>query len=265
MKVFISIDMEGITGTTLWQECQSDHPSYQAHVNQMTNECLAACEGAIEAGAVEIVVRDAHNSATNIDMSLLPKEVKIIRQWSGHPYSMVDGIDSSFDAVLFVGYHGAAGNPLNPLSHTMTGRSQKISLNGLPASEFLLYSYAAALEGVPTVFASGDEGLCAQAKELYPNIRTVSVKSGKGGSVTHLSPNLALDKIRNTVRVALSGNLKNQLVELPNHFEVNITFKEHIDAKRRSYYPGMIQLDANTIQYSSDDYFDVLRMIAFVL
>ncbi|GAB6106829.1 M55 family metallopeptidase [Fusibacter bizertensis] len=202
MKVFISADMEGVTGTTLWDECNQAHPTYTQFAIQMTDEVLAACEGAIAAGATEIVIKDAHNTGTNLDLSRLPECASVIRNWSGHPYSMVDGIDATFDAVMFVGYHSSAGSNDNPLAHTMTGNAKSIKLNGDFASEFLLYSYAAALEGVPTVFVSGDDGLCQQAHQIHPCLKSVAVKKGNGGSTINISSKKAIKLISKKCRIS---------------------------------------------------------------
>ena len=109
MKVFISADIEGIATTTVWEECQKDHAEYPASARQMTKEVKAACEGAIAAGADYILIKDAHGTCRNIDPTQLPKCCEIIRGGNGSPITMVEGIDETFDAVMFVGYHSAAG------------------------------------------------------------------------------------------------------------------------------------------------------------
>lgn len=265
MKVFISADMEGVTGTTQWEECNRNSPFYAKFAEQMTKEVEAACIGAIKAGAKEIVVKDSHSSATNIDMTGLPEGVKLIRNWSGHPYSMVDGIDSSFDAAIFIGYHAAAGRPGNPLSHTMSGVPNSIKINGQYASEFMIYSYAAALEKVPTVFVSGDATLCEDSKNLHPNLTCLAVKSGMGNLTINESPLSVIKWIESGVQAALSQDFKSALVKLPEHFNVEIKFKEHTMKTKKSYYPGMKNVDALTLQFETDDFFEVLRMIAFVI
>lgn len=145
MKIFISADIEGVATTTLWPETEKGSEDYRQHAQQMTMEVIAACEAASEAGASEIVVRDAHEDGNNLDIWKLPENVTLIRGWSGHPYSMVYGIDPSFDAAIFIGYHSAASSRGNPLSHTESLNPLSVKLNGTLASEFLLYSYAAAL------------------------------------------------------------------------------------------------------------------------
>ena len=102
MKIYISADMEGITGVTHWDEVEHEKPtSFLQFQDRMTKEVSAACLGANEAGAKEIWVKDAHYSGRNILAESLPNNAKLIRGWSGHPYSMVQEIDSSFDAVSY--------------------------------------------------------------------------------------------------------------------------------------------------------------------
>jgi len=158
MKIFISVDIEGITtDTTFWEELLPPTPR---HEKQMTDEVVAACQGAFAAGATEILVRDGHNDGHNIDIFALPANVKIYKGMSGHPYYQVEGIDSTFDAALFIGQHAAATRAGNPLSHTTVRRIYSVKINGRVASEFLMASWTCLLEKVPTVFVAGDKMLC---------------------------------------------------------------------------------------------------------
>lgn len=176
MKIFISADIEGITGTTHWDEATKTSPDFAEFSEQMTAEVAAACEGAFSAGATEIYIKDAHATARNLIATNLPQETQLIRGWSEHPYSMVQELDSAFDAVLMIGYHSRAGSDENPLAHTISGKASAIKINNLFASEFLIHTYAAALVDVPVVFLSGDEGICTEAKSILPEISTVAVK-----------------------------------------------------------------------------------------
>ena len=267
MKVFISCDIEGITTTTVWDEtCTQTKPDIAGpHAHQMTMEVEAACQGAIAAGASYILVKDAHETATNIDLSQLPECVEIIRGWSGNPYSMVTGINGSFDAAMFIGYHSAAGRKGSPLSHTMSQKALWVKINGEKCSEFQLYSWAAALEGVPTVLLSGDRMLCEDSAHLHPMLRTVAVKDGIGGLTKSLAPALALKKIRQEAELALAQDLKSALCTLPEAFELEICYKEHKYAVAMAYFPGFEQIDDNTIRLRTKDYYEVLRAIQFVI
>ena len=168
MKIYISADMEGITGVTHWDEVDHNKPSvYTQFQAKMTQEVVAACEGANDAGAKEIWVKDAHYSGRNILSEELPENVKLIRGWSGHPYSMVQELDESFDALMMVGYHSMAGKGGNPLAHTLSSsKLDSVFINGQQTSEFFLHGNIAAKHGVPLVFVSGDAGLCEEVKDV---------------------------------------------------------------------------------------------------
>ena len=132
MKVFLSADMEGTCGIVSWPETERTTPfDYSPAQKQMTREVAAACQGALSAGAAEVLVKDAHDSARNIDPTGLPRGIRMNRSWSGDPLSMMSGLNQEkFDAVFFTGYHAWAGCPGNPLSHTMNGRNNHVFLNG---------------------------------------------------------------------------------------------------------------------------------------
>ena len=265
MRVFISADIEGTTFTTLWDETELGHNLYAAAAKQMTAEVKAACEGAIAAGADYILVNDAHDHAVNLDVRELPECVEVIRGWSGSPMGMVDGVDDSFDAAMFIGYHSAAGRCGNPLSHTFTTKTTSVSLNGMVCSEFLLYSWACALRGVPTVLLSGDKMLTEDSRGLHPKLHTVAVKDGFGGSIKCLNPALACRKIREQAESALKEDLSAAGISLPGEFVFEVSFKEHRDAVRRSFFPGFRLAEDRTIVMETRDFMDVLRAVQFVL
>ena len=117
MRVYLSADIEGTCGIADWAETErATMDDYRPFAAQMTAEVAAACEGAVAAGAEEIVVKDAHDSARNLDGSRLPRQARLFRGWTGDPLSMMAGLDGGqFGAVLFTGYHAWAacgGNPL---------------------------------------------------------------------------------------------------------------------------------------------------------
>ena len=119
MKIFISADIEGVNNILSWDETGIDSSEYNYFRKQMTDEVRAACLGAKQAGVTDILVKDAHDWARNLILSDLPEFVKLHRGWEGCPCSMMAGLDQSFDAVIFIGYHSPAGSDGNPLAHTM--------------------------------------------------------------------------------------------------------------------------------------------------
>jgi D-amino peptidase len=263
MKVLISADIEGITGTTVWDETEKKHPDYAEFREQMTAEVAAACEGALNAGASEILVKDAHDSARNLIPERLPREARLSRGWSGHPYLMVDGLDFSYGALMMIGYHSRAGSGANPLSHTMTGSVTQVKINGRLADEFTINAYTAALERVPVAFVSGDAGLCADAASLVPGVTTVAVKQGVGHATINIHPHLAVEQIRAGVQKALQGDLLRCRLALPDHFQVEMHYKEHTKAYGVSFFPGASLKDDLTVQFDAQQYFDVLRFFSF--
>jgi len=265
VKIFISADIEGVTTTTVWDETNPSHSAYPLHAKQMTDEVLACIHGAKSAGATEIVVKDAHGPAANIDPTRMPSGVTLIRNWSGHPYAMVFGIDKTFDAALFVGYHSAASKMGNPLSHSLSLKLSYLKINGELASEFTIYSYAAALEGVPSVFLSGDKMLCDDSKDLHPKLVTCAVKDGVGASTMNYSTEDTLKNIRELSENALKQDLTNALVKLPDNYEVELCYKEHKQAEMVSWYPGVKRESEYVVSFSSKDYFEVLRTLKWIL
>lgn len=265
MKIYISADIEGVTGATVWDEVIKNSREYPEFRTQMNREVAAACLGAQDAGADTIVVKDAHATARNIIAGELPEAVRLVRGWSQHPYKMMQELDNSFDAAVMIGYHSMAGSDLNPLAHTISHiKIAWMTVNDVPASEFLINAYTAALEKVPLVFISGDQGICDEARAALPSIQTVSVKQGKGGSTINVHPDKACKDIRTGVRKALESLDQGRHMVLPERFSVIIQFNECQQAYRAGFYPGARLVKPGRIRFESGDYFDVLRLLLFI-
>lgn len=267
MKLYISSDIEGVAGIAAWDESDQAKGGrwYDYFREQMTREVAAVCEGALAAGATDILVNDAHDTARNILPTGLPKGVRISRGWRGDPYSMVSGLETGFDAVAFTGYHSPASGAGNPLAHTMVGDVAEMHINGQLASEFHIHAYAAGLLGVPVVFLSGDAALCRAAEEFLPGITTVATSEGEGDASTSLHPLVAADLMRAGMEKALKGNLSACRVSLPEWFEVKLRYHQPVLTSRRAFYPGVRRLDASTLLFESEDYYEILRFFLFAL
>jgi D-amino peptidase len=263
MKIYLSADIEGVTGVTHWHETEMQKPDSGEFREQMTAEVAAACEGALQAGATEILVKDAHDTARNILAAKLPPQVRLARGWSGHPLTLMQEIDETFAGVIFIGYHSRAGGPTSPLSHTLTGSAMYIKLNDQYASEFLINTYAAALFNVPVVFISGDQGVCDEAAALNPRMGTAAVKTGIGNSTVSIHPKVAVTRIQEGVAAALKNDLASCRVALPSRFSVDIQYKNHFDAYKASFFPGVSLTAPTTVHFEAQNYFEVLRMFLF--
>lgn len=265
MKIFMSIDIEGVNGICNWEETEASSPRYKEFQEELQREVKAACRGAIKAGATEIVIKDAHDSARNLNIFDLPEEVKLHRGWEGNPCSMMAGLDDSFDAVIFIGYHSPSRSNGNPLSHTMNTHLHHIKINGVIASEFTINAYYASTLKVPVAFLSGDANLTALVKDINPNIETVASKEGRYNAVISNHPNITCKEIETGVYQSLKKDLSSNTIFLPNHFDIEIQYKRHTDAYRNSFFPGCKLLGSDRITYQTSSYKDALVMFKFVL
>jgi len=259
--------MEGVTGVTHWDEVDNHKPAiYHQFQDRMTKEVVSACNGALEAGAKEIWVKDAHFSGRNILSDQLPKSVKLIRGWSGHPYSMVQELDSSFDALLMIGYHSMAGQGGNPLAHTLSSsKLDSMYLNDQQTSEFLLHGTIAAKHRVPLVFVSGDAGLCEEVKDVSPNTTTHATMVGVGDSTISIQPQESRTSIFKKVKKSLSGNISSCIWKHPKSFSLRVRFIKQQLAFRASQYTGSKLIDSKTVLYTAKDYDDIMRFILFTV
>ena len=264
MKVYISVDIEGCAGITHWDEAAKTHADYAEFREQMTREAVAAIEGAKIAGATEILVKDAHDSGRNLIASLLPPDVRLVRSWAGHPLCMVQELDESFDAVMMIGYHAAAGSEENSLAHTLSLDAAEIRINGRRASEFLIHALASSMQGVPTVFVSGDKGLMDEVAEVNAHIGRCAVKEGRGQSTVSMTPAAAIKAIREGAAQALRAERAPCLLPMPEHVIVEITYASPVLAQRHQWYPGMEHVGNRTLRFETSHYFDVLRMLNYV-
>lgn len=266
MKLFISSDIEGTAGICRWSETDRGNADYPYFAEQMTREVSAAVLGARDSGRVdEILIKDAHSSACNLIPSMLPRGIKIMRTWPGEPGGMFGGIRNGFDAAAMTGYHSASYTDGNPLAHTMDTKNQYIKVNGMLASEFMLYSYFAAYHNVPIIFISGDKALCETAKEFNPGITTAPVSEAFGNASISLHPEDACELIREKMKEAASGDIEKCRLVLPERFEVEIEFKEYSRANNAANFPGLKKVGSKGIEFSTDDYYEVMRALYYVL
>lgn len=265
MKIFISADIEGINGIQKWSETEPGNNDYEYFRKQMNEEVSAACVGAIKAGVTEILVKDAHDTACNLLLNRLPTCVQLHRGWQGSLCSMMAGLDESFDAVLFVGYHSPSRSDGNSLSHTMNTHLFHIKINDVIASEFYINALYASYLNVPIAFLSGDDALTKNVKALNEHIATVATKTGVHGACISKHPLVTNKEIENEVYNVLSNSLENNKLILPRHFDIEIQYKNHIDAYNASFYPGCKLLGTDKVLFSHDDYYEVLRMFKFCL
>ena len=265
MKLYLSADIEGTAGITLWDETEYGHPRYAYFSDQMTREVRAACEGAASAGFDDILVKDAHDSACNLQPRMLPEDVRLFRGWGSTYMSMMAGLDESFDGVFFTGYHSGAGMDTNPLAHTMNRQNCYVRVNGTIAPELMINSLTAARFGVPVRLVTGDKGLCEWMHAQCPGAQTVAVSEGVGRGSISIHPDKAIRLIREAAERAARTDASKCMFPLPDHFRVEVGFKEHFKAKNAASYPGVTQTSPTEIAFECGDWLDALRMLDFTL
>lgn len=262
MRVFISADIEGITGVTRWEETQYGGQGYAEACMQMTKETAAACKAAQDLG-YDVVVKDGHEDAVNIDINGMPRGVELIRGWRCSPAAMMGGLDDSFQAAIYIGYHAPEGSDGSPLAHTVEhGWFNWIRINDCLASEFTINALWAAAYKVPSVFISGDKCICEQAKNICDGIITVATKEGTGNSTWNMHPMDVLDSIYAGVQEAL--NEGHSLINLENEYKMDICFKEHQRARAASWYPGTTLINPTTVSYTAKDPIELITAKMFM-
>jgi D-amino peptidase len=265
MKVFISADIEGITGIVHDDQTFGTSSEYALGKKLMTDDVNSAIEGALKAGADEICVKDAHGSGRNILLSELKKEAFLIAGWDVMS-SMVQGIDETFDALILIGYHSMIGTENGILAHTMTGCIKQLSINNLMIGEPELSALAAGHYGVPTVFIAGDQTAVKELSGFIDNVSHAITKYGMGintGKLIH--PELTAKAISDGVFDALSnlGKYKPFKMDLPLTMSLKLTLPKMVDLI--SLVPNVKRLSIDEVSYVADDVLSMLRMFRVML
>jgi len=264
LKIFISVDMEGICGVVNSDQVNPGTPGYAAARKWMAQDVNAAVEGALEAGATEIVVNDSHGSMDNINPDdLLPKAILI--SGTPKPLSMMQGIDGSFQACVFIGYHAKAGTPDAVLDHTISSSVVRfVKVNGVELPELGLNALIAGAYGVPVALVTGDTAVCRQTTEvLGKEVVTVPVKEAYGRLAAKLVPMAeARQMIKAGMKDALArlGRLKPFKMNSPYTFELGYHVSAQADMGSM-LLPGIKRTDGRTVAFTADDYIDGFRTL----
>src|SRR5215510_9607083 len=205
MKVFLSSDMEGTAGVVDWQQCVGDGPEAQAGRKLLLAEVNAAIDGALAGGATQVVVNDSHSTMRNLPADQLAGQASYL-SGSHKPLYMMQGLDGSFDAVMFISYHGSVGAPAG-LSHTYNPRAVvEARLDGAVTGEAGINALVAAHYGVPVVLVTGDRCACEETAALIPGVQCAIVKEHVSRLAAHsLHPDQACALIRETAQKAVAG------------------------------------------------------------
>lgn len=256
MRILISADMEGISGVVHWDQVTPGHIEYARFRRTMTEEVNAAVAGAFEGGATEVVVTDGHWDGLNILVEEIDKRARL-NSGASSPFSMVQGVESGVQGLIFVGYHARSGSSPAVLAHTWSSsRVANVWLNGTLVGEFGLNAALAGHFNVPVIMVTGDQTACAQTMELLGAMEAVIVKQATGfESAECLPPSVAHKQIRLSATRAVKALLKKRrkpfVVTIP--VGVAIEFLQPSHADRASRLPGARRMDAKVVEITAVD------------
>ena len=265
MKIFISVDIEGVAGVVHPDDGKLSGEEYQRARRWMTAEANAAILGAVDAGAEEIVVADSHYNMRNLLIEDLVEEARLqIVRGSPRPLGMVNGVDEDCTAALFIGYHAMEGTAAGVLAHTYSGLAiQEMRLNGKAVGELAFNAAICGHFGVPVALVSGDDRLAAEVAEQLPLAVRVITKWGAGAyAARSLHPRESCRQIRAAVEDALeqltqltrSPQQRSRLffpLERPIRYEV--LYKRSVFADHVAHIPQLERLAGNHVAYTSED------------
>ena len=265
-KIFVSVDMEGIDNVVTDQQLGPQGFDYAAARELMTQEAIAAITAAREAGATEFVVADSHGNFQNLLPDKLPPDVQLVRG-SPRPLGMMQGLDESFDGVVFVGYHASTTNPQGVRAHSFSSANlADVRLNGRSVSEGGWNAALAAHFGVPVLAVSGDDAAVAEVQGQVPGAEGAVVKWPYAFHAARtLSPAAARTAIAEAVSKGMARRGATNLPRVSSPIRLEIRFKSYRPAELLSWLPGTERVDAHTVAYSLKDMPEASRFLTFVL
>jgi D-amino peptidase len=255
LKVFVSVDMEGLSGVATAADVNPTGRDYEHFRTVMAAETNAAIAGAVLAGATMVVVRDSHGGKMNLRPGDLTSPVaRLIRGVSTGPKNMMEGIDDTFGAVVFIGYHAKAGTPNAVLAHTSNGNVIDFSINGVSLPEAGYNALVAGLYRVPVVFAAGDLAFVQQARDLLGDIEVLSTKGDIGGAIQGLVPATSEQLIRSGVERAVASRARMKPFTMTPPYTMVLKVK-----REKPLYPGATRTGPGEATFTHSDLLEILN------
>ncbi len=258
MRVYISADMEGISGIVHADQTEPGAREYERACTLMVGDVNAAIEGALAGGATYIVVNDSHWEMRNIKLEELHPAAELI-SGTPKPFSMVQGLNDSFDAMFCVGYHAMAGSTPATIDHTFTENSiYRVTVNDLVVGELGLNALFAGSYGVPVALVTGDQTIAAEAEALLGNVMTAQVKEAISRTAARCLP---LERARNLIRDGAQAALANigKPLRPQSPVRLQVEFMKSSQADMAALTPGSERVGARTVCFTHDDYREVYR------
>jgi len=264
-KIFISADLEGVVGAVTGEQLAPGGFEYNRFREFMTAEVNAAITAARAAGATEILVADSHGNGQNLLIEKLPKDVKLIRSWP-RPLGMMEGIDSSFDGVIFTGYHASTDNPEGVRAHTFSSaRLTSVKINGKVMTEGSWNAAVAGEFGVPVIMIAGDDAAVNEVKALIGNAEGAIVKESISfHSAKSLHPEAAYDLIAEKTSYAVKNIKKYKPYKIKGPLTVSVSFKNYQPSQILSYLKMFKRTDSHTIEFKAKNMIEASHIMRVV-
>lgn len=265
LKLYISADMEGVVGAVTGDQLGPQGFEYNRFREFMTEEVKAATEAAFEAGATEIVISDSHGNGENLLIEKLPSNVTIVRSWP-RPLMMMQGIDETFDGVIFLGYHTGTTNMSGVRAHTISSaRLADIRLNGTSMSEAGINAALAGHFNVPVIMISGDDAVVKEATGLLGNIEGAVVKWAISfHSARTLTPERAYQLIREKTKKAITRIKEFKPYKVKEPVQLDVRFKAYRPSEMLSYLSIVERTDSHSIRFMGRDIIEVSKFLEFI-
>jgi|TARA_B110000438_G_scaffold45280_1_gene45359 D-amino peptidase len=265
-KIFISADLEGVVGAVTGEQLGPGGFEYNRFREFMTAEVNAAIKAAKSAGATEILVADSHGNGQNLLIEKLPKDVKLIRSWP-RPLGMMEGIDSSFDGVIFTGYHASTDNLEGVRAHTFSSAHlTSLKVNGKIMTEGSWNAAVAGEFGVPVIMISGDDAAVNEVKSLIGNAEGAIVKESISfHSAKSLHPEAAYDLIAEKTLYAVKNIKKYKPYKIKGPITVSVAFKNYQPSQILSYLKMFNRIDSHTIEFKAKNMIEASHIMRVVL
>jgi len=266
MKIYISADMEGVVGAVTADQLGPAGFEYQRFREFMTQEVNAAIEAAFAAGATEITVSDSHGNAENLLIEKLPKNILVVRGFP-RPLTMMQGIDETFDGVIFLGYHSSTTNPSGVRAHSFSSaRLADVRLNNVSMSEGSFNAAVAGHFNVPVIMVSGDDAAVKEVSSIVGDIEGAIVKWNYGfHSAKTMMPEAAYDLIRQKVKTAI-GRIKDfKPYKSKTPVQLDVRFKNYRPSELLSYLSIVERTDPHSIRFIGKDMIETSKFLEFIL
>lgn len=266
LKIFISADMEGVVGVVSDQQLAPGGFEYERFRALMTAEVNACIEAAREAGATEILIADAHGNGQNLLIERLPDDVMLVRSWP-RPMGMMEGIDSSFDGAIFLGYHASTANDRGVRAHTFSSANvTAVRLNGMSMSEGSVNAAIAGHFGVPVIMVSGDNVAVAETQVIIGDVEGAVVKWARGfHSAQTLMPEAAYRVIRNRTKAAIGRIEEFEPYVLEPPLRLELSLKHYRPVELLSYLPNVERVNSHTVRFVGEDILEVSKFLSVAL